>query len=147
MKGFLKDLYLRPSCYECKSKNFTNKSDISLADYWGIKNIHPEFDDDKGVSLILINSEKGKSIFYSISKDIEYLQSDLNFAIQNNPCIVRSVLKNKNREKFFNLINKNDIEKAIIKCIKDSYIKKIMYRIKVKVSIIKSNVLKLVVKK
>lgn len=147
MKGFLKDLYLRPSCYECKSKNFTNKSDISLADYWGIKNIHPEFDDDKGVSLILINSEKGKSIFYSISKDIEYLESDLNFAIQNNPCIVRSVSQNKNREKFFNLINKNDIEKAIIKCIKDSYIKKLMHRIKVKLSIIKSNVLKLVVKK
>ena len=76
-----------------------------------------------------------------------HLESNLEYSIQNNPCIVRSVSQNKNREKFFNLINKNDIEKAIIKCIKDSYIKKLMHRIKVKLSIIKSNVLKLVVKK
>ena len=141
MKRFLKDLYLRPSCYECKSKNFTNGSDISLADYWGIEKIHPQFDDDRGVSLILINSDKGIKIFNSIIEDIDYLESNLEYSIQNNPCIIRPIEYNSQRDRFFNLIKKDDIEKVIVRCTKEKAIKTYFFKIKIKASLIKNKLL------
>lgn len=54
MKGFLADLYLRPSCYCCPSKAGKSRSDITIADCWGINNSYPELDDDKGMSLLII---------------------------------------------------------------------------------------------
>lgn len=55
-KGFLSNLYLRPSCYSCKCKNGRANSDIVIADYWNINEALPEFNDNKGISLILLNS-------------------------------------------------------------------------------------------
>lgn len=111
MKGFLGNLYLRPSCYECKAKNFTSNSDISLADYWGIEGIHPDFSDDNGISLVILNSVNGQKIFNNISNYIEKIESDLDYAIKNNPCIVRPVEYNKNRKKFFSKVNNKNFEK------------------------------------
>ena len=105
MKGFLKDLYLRPSCYSCSAKNYTSGSDLSLADFWGVQVKYPEFDDDKGVSLILINTKKGQDILNMISKKIEILEADLEYAIKYNPCIVKSVEYNDERESFFKDFN------------------------------------------
>lgn len=116
MKGFLQDLYLRPSCYECTAKNFINNSDLSLADYWGIQGIHPEIDDDRGVSLVLVNTSKGEKYMENILKQMHYIKSDLDYAISHNACIVRPAYKNFRREKFFKAIQKNkNIEKSIIK--------------------------------
>ena len=47
MKAFLQDIILRPSCYCCKVKGGSSKSDITMADFWGIETIDPKFDDDK----------------------------------------------------------------------------------------------------
>ncbi|WP_434798766.1 Coenzyme F420 hydrogenase/dehydrogenase, beta subunit C-terminal domain [Terrisporobacter vanillatitrophus] len=129
MKGFLKDLYLRPSCYECKAKNFTNNSDISLADYWGVQNKHSEFDDDKGISLILVNSKKGQEIFYKIDDNMEIVETDLDYATSYNPCIVKSVKYNQERDRFFKKLNGNNLNELIEKNIKVSMSKKIILKI------------------
>ncbi|MCD7894895.1 MAG: Coenzyme F420 hydrogenase/dehydrogenase, beta subunit C-terminal domain [Erysipelotrichaceae bacterium] len=71
MRGFLQDIYLRPSCYQCRFKGIERKSDLTLADYWGINNIYPELYDDKGTSLIFIHSKKGKNIFLKISNSLK----------------------------------------------------------------------------
>ncbi|NFO13460.1 4Fe-4S dicluster domain-containing protein [Clostridium botulinum] len=125
MKGFLSDLYLRPSCYECKAKNFFSNSDISLADYWGVQNIHPEFDDDKGTSLVLVNTQKGQDIFNTISCNMDFIKTDLNYAISCNPCIVKPVKYNPKREKFFSEINDDNIEKIIHKYTKVTFMQKV----------------------
>ncbi len=51
---------LRPSCYECPYKSVTHPGDIMIVDYWGIEKAALAFDDNKGVSLVLVNNEKGK---------------------------------------------------------------------------------------
>lgn len=56
MRGFLQNLYLRPSCYHCRFRCFRSGSDITLADLWGVRRIIPQFDDDKGTSLVLDKS-------------------------------------------------------------------------------------------
>lgn len=121
MKGFLHDLYLRPSCYECRAKNFVSNSDISLADYWGVEKKHLEFDDDKGVSLVLVNTKKGKDIFEKISSSMEFIKTDIDYAINNNPCIIRPIKYNKNREKFFKAVEGKNLENSIRKYTKATF--------------------------
>ncbi|CEI73361.1 Coenzyme F420 hydrogenase/dehydrogenase, beta subunit C-terminal domain [Romboutsia hominis] len=130
MKGFLNDLYLRPSCYNCTAKDFRNNSDISLADYWGIEEKHLDFYDEKGVSLILINSRKGKLFFKNIEEKISTLDTDLNYAISRNPCIVKPVSYNRKRERFFNEFRRNNLEDTISKFVNVSMTEKIINKLK-----------------
>ena len=74
-KGFLSNLYLRPSCYSCKCKNGRANSDLVIADYWNINEALPEYNDNKGISLVLINSPKGLSTINSLSTQIDYKET------------------------------------------------------------------------
>lgn len=90
MKGFLANLYLRPSCYKCKAKNGAANSDVTIADFWGIQRFHPKFDDDKGVSVVIIHSDKGKGLIKELSSRLNILDSNLNEATLPNPAYYRS---------------------------------------------------------
>lgn len=71
---FYNHLILREDCFDCPYKNLERQGDITLADCWGIATNEPEFNDDKGVSLVLVNTNKGR-IFFEISKShIDYLE-------------------------------------------------------------------------
>ena len=59
MKAFLKDVILRPSCYACKAKSGRSHSDLTIADFWGIERVFPEMDDDKGIGMVFVNTDKG----------------------------------------------------------------------------------------
>lgn len=84
MRAFLRNACLRPSCYECKFKSLHPQSDMTLADFWGIQNIASEMDDDKGISLLFINSEVGKEMFNKIRNEIIYKEVDINEAVKYN---------------------------------------------------------------
>lgn len=71
MRVFLSNIILRPSCYECSSKNGQSMSDITLADFWGIEQIFPECTEDLGYSLVLLNTTKGKILMPNLSNDIK----------------------------------------------------------------------------
>jgi len=135
MRVFLKDVCLRPSCYSCKFKSLNRESDITLADFWGIHNLLPEMDDDKGTSLVLVNSNAGKEILDTILDKINFIKVDLSEAIKYNPAAIMSPQWNKNRNYFFadlnnlkfdKLVNKyckNKLEIRIIKIVKPILIK------------------------
>lgn len=136
MKGFLKDLYLRPSCYDCKFKTLQRASDITLADSWGIEKIIPEINVEKGVSLCWASSEKGDTILDKALKQTIYEQVDLNEAIKHNPSAITSVKRHKNRNKFFEDISKSDID--IISLIEKYYDnrslrKRLSYKLRTKI--------------
>lgn len=59
MRAFLSDMILRPSCHECRAKQGSSHSDITIADFWGIHIEIPEMYDDKGTGLVLVNTDKG----------------------------------------------------------------------------------------
>ncbi len=104
MRSFLSDLCLRPSCYNCNFKDKIRISDFTLADFWGIQNIIPEMDDDKGTNLIFVNSQKGKQIFDSIKSNIVYKAVDMDEAIKYNPAMIKSAEMPKNRTNYMNSI-------------------------------------------
>lgn len=131
MKGFLNDIYLRPSCYSCNFKGIRRISDITVADFWGIENVLPKMDDDKGTSLVVIHSEKGKQVFDKLKDKIILNEVNLNEAIKYNPSMITSVNYNKNREAFFAELNDGaDLLELIQKYTKESFKQKIKNKIK-----------------
>lgn len=116
MTGFLKNLYLRPSCYHCAARQGKSGADTSIADYWGVQNIHPEIDDNKGTGLVLINTERGAQCYNAIRDQIECLISSYDNAIKQNPCIVKSVAIPKFRFEFWGLYENLKIDAIIFVC-------------------------------
>lgn len=99
MRGFLADLYTRPSCHVCPAKQLRSGSDITLGDFWGIESLKPEIDDDKGVSAIIVNSDKGKQVLHNINVELHEVQYDE--LTTRNPALVKSFPKTPKRTKFF----------------------------------------------
>ncbi len=117
MKAFLSNLCLRDSCYNCSFKKKYRISDITLADYWGINNIHPDMYDDKGTSLVIINSDKGKELFELIKDGLKYVDTNLNEAIKYNPAMIKSVDQCKNENEFFNHLEDMAFDELVYKYI------------------------------
>lgn len=122
MNGFLKDLYLRPSCYNCQFKTKERVSDITVADFWGIDKIHPEWDDDKGMTLLIVHSQAGKKVLEKVKTYLFLECVNIDEAIKFNPSMVKSVAMNKNRELFFKGIDSQcNIEKFINSYVDNCY--------------------------
>ena len=81
MKAFLNDLILRPSCHKCPARLGSSGSDITLGDFWSINKVNPELDDNKGLSMVIINSSKGLDFLNNFSLNL--YETDLNAA---SPC-------------------------------------------------------------
>lgn len=115
MRAFLKDVCLRDSCYECSFRKEHRMSDITLADCWGIQNIKPDFDDNKGTSLVLVNSNKGDELYKIILNDVFSYETTMDKAITSNKAIIKSPKKNKHRKCFFSKLDTMEFDKLVIK--------------------------------
>ncbi|MBQ2932574.1 MAG: Coenzyme F420 hydrogenase/dehydrogenase, beta subunit C-terminal domain [Clostridia bacterium] len=73
---------LRPACHRCRYTSIYRCSDITMADFWGIENSMPEFDDNKGVSLVLVSSDKGEKLFEEIKEQIVFEKSHIEDCLQ-----------------------------------------------------------------
>lgn len=63
---------MRPACFKCKYTNKNRPGDITIADFWGHENAVPDFhDDDKGISLVLVNTKQGKKIWDKAAESME----------------------------------------------------------------------------
>lgn len=82
---FCKDIILRQSCANCHFCNLERCADISIGDFWGWKNVDKTFNsDDKGVSLVLINSIKGKTLFDFSKKNLFIIKPNLKDCMQSH---------------------------------------------------------------
>ena len=99
MRGFLANIYLRPSCYQCKCKNGVSHSDLTIADFWGIWRLMPDFADDCGVSLVLVNTEKGEFVFSSLGLDA--MESTFKHAQATNGGFKEHTVEHPKRSIFF----------------------------------------------
>lgn len=127
LRGFLNNLFLRPSCYACPCKCLKSGSDITIGDYWGIENVLPEFRDDKGCSLAMINTQKGDLYYKSISSFS--INTSYQTACFSNPSIETSVYCPSNRELFFETLNHRSITTSICKYTRIKIIRKIKNKI------------------
>lgn len=100
MKMFLRDYCLRPSCYYCKAKDI-KMADITIADFWGIDAVAPEMNDDKGISLVLVRTEKGRTLFEGLRGQLQCKEVSYEDGVRQNPAEYASVYRPKERDTFF----------------------------------------------
>lgn len=100
-KGFISNLFFRPACESCKFKKVSRESDITLADFWGIKNVIPQMDDDRGTSLVLVHSDKGLNALEMISTGLKMEKVDTLKALKGNPYVKESLKPSRYRKHFF----------------------------------------------
>lgn len=112
MKSFLKDFCLRPSCHDCKVKGCSSDSDMTIGDFWGIDNLMPEIDDDKGVSVVLMHNLKLSH--YLKSSDLVIRESTYDDVCKVNTAIIQSSLPNAQRTIFFMMLDNGDSLSQII---------------------------------
>mgnify|MGYP000943720074 CR=1 FL=1 len=137
MRAFLSAVCLRPSCYSCKFKGMQRHSDVTLADFWGIENIMPAMDDDKGTSLMLVHSEKVENILTSIADKLIIQEVDVEQALVYNSAALRSVKANSKRKQFLSSIEHMPFNLAVKKYCEPSLIKKFLSIIRKMLSKIK----------
>ena len=114
MKGFVENYYLQQACYSCQFKGNNRFSEITLGDFWGVWETKPEFDDDKGTSLVIIRSEKGRRLFNAIRSDLLYTELDESDYIGYNPSLIKTATKPDGYDCFqARLKNGEDIQKLI----------------------------------
>lgn len=83
-KGFLGNYNSKLSCYSCQFSYRERISDITIADFWGIEFFDKEIDDNKGVSVILVNSIKGKNLLDKVKKDLNLYKKSIEEVMKHN---------------------------------------------------------------
>lgn len=98
MHGYLNwNFYIRPCCGDCQFKGITRKSDVTFADFWGIEK---ELDDDKGTSMLLVNSDKGRAYFEKVRENMEVHKKDFETILGGNPMFSSSAVVPANGHDF-----------------------------------------------
>lgn len=90
---------LRPACYQCPYKSVKHPGDITIADFWGIDKAVPGFNDNKGVSLVLVNNEKGEQMLDLVKDVLLMHEAKLEDCIQ--PPLKAPFQKPDERERFW----------------------------------------------
>ena len=97
LQAFLKNLFLRPSCYACQAKSGSSNCDIELGDFWGVP--QRVFSDDCGTSVVLVYTDKGQRLLnmgpFAV-KPVKFTD-----VVKGNPCIERSVIRPPERALFW----------------------------------------------
>ena len=129
MLAFSKSICLRNSCYICDFKKANRNSDITIADFWGIDKVLPEINDNKGISLVIANTEKGKKLFDSIKEHTVSREVNLTSAVKYNPAFGKSAEKCENAEQFSQNIDKMPFDKLVKKYVpKTPFLLKVIYK-------------------
>lgn len=92
-------------------KGLDRVSDITLADFWKAQDHTPDLYDNKGTSLVVINSPKGEEIWRKISPSFRYEKTVKEIVLKTNANVMNSVAMPEKREKFFNNLEGSMIAK------------------------------------
>lgn len=104
---FVKGNNLRESCYNCKFSSKNRVADITIGDYTGIPNEHPEFDNSKGVSTVIINTEKGQFFWNQLASNFDFIESTYQKASNINPNLLAPTPRPEIRDEFYKNYNED----------------------------------------
>lgn len=110
---FLQKEVFRESCYACKYANLQRISDITIGDYWGVYQEHAkelkdsEMSNEKGISCILVNSEKGQKTIETMKTDFDLISSTKEKIALHNEQLNHSCEHTDKRNAILELYRKN----------------------------------------
>ena len=114
MFGFLQCLTFRDCCYTCRYATSARCADITFADFWGLGD-DVQFEKGLGVSLCLVNSEKGQKLIEQIRPFAKVVERDIVEAIKGNGQLQRPSRMNSKRTIFKQLYPIYGLKKSIEK--------------------------------
>lgn len=114
MTMFLRNYSLRPSCYQCVAKN-DKRSDLTIADFWGINRVAPEMNDEKGTSLVIVRSEKGKNLYKGIQNQVLDKRVSYEDGVRSNPAEYHAAQRPVERSAFYEDLKKESFQRMIEK--------------------------------
>lgn len=121
MQLFLHDNCLRESCYQCHFTGDSHKSDLTLADFWGVENHISEMFDDRGTSLVIVQTDKGSEILESVRDRIRIKAADFASAVKGNPSYFESKTRIALRSGFYRDLQSHGIGWMYRKYGRDSF--------------------------
>lgn len=101
MRCFLSDSCLRPSCHSCRFKAIPRMSDLTLGDAWGIGGHMPEMDDDRGTSVVIVNTQKGRRLWQQLAPEVVAAQGQTDVLLPPGADSRRPVRPHAKRARFF----------------------------------------------
>lgn len=128
MNLFLRDLCLRPSCYKCVCKR-EKQSDITLGDLWGVHQVASELNDDRGLSVIILRTDKSEQLFDEIKEHLVLKEITYQEAVLENPAEYESAKKPLGRDKFYKTMNKKSFGTLADQYLEQSFYWKLMGKI------------------
>ena len=120
MPGFAFKTFMRDSCYHCLFKGTNNKADITLGDFWGLKDVDSRYN-PRGVSAIIVHSKKGEELLSDLDGFILH-EADFKQIKAGNPRLYSSLAKPKERELFGQIFSERGLKYAYKKCISNKEI-------------------------
>ena len=99
---------IRPSCYECPYATIERNVDITIGDYWGVKEKIPDFYSSEGVSLVLVHSTMGRELLERVKDLVDWKENDINNCLQPN--LVCPTKRPSNRNEFWDNYRTDGIE-------------------------------------
>lgn len=91
LRVFLRNLCLRPCCATCKFRAGRSGADITIADFWGVERYLPEFSDEKGVSAVVVHTQKGRRVWTKLEGHMICKPVELASITESNPSYYHSV--------------------------------------------------------
>lgn len=112
--AFLKGKILNDACYSCKYVNTDRVGDISLGDFWYFKE-RKNVENKSGISMVLINTEKGKKYFENIKSSVKWIESTIEDAIACNDALSSACIKPDNWDEIYEKINNKNFFTSVLK--------------------------------
>jgi hypothetical protein len=126
------------------AKGGVSHSDLTIGDFWGINNVDSSFNDNKGVSIVIVNTSKGDRLLDNII-GVKKIKIESNLALKDNICYKQSVIPHPNREHFFRWLDMAPslvahIEKELFVC-KESRVRDYLIKRKYELKLLLSGVM------
>ena len=126
---FYTNCFFRESCYVCPYASTYRVSDLTLGDLWGWEKIDKDLNrDDKGISLVLINSEKGNDLFELAKDDLKVKEVVMENCLQPN--LIRPTKESAYRKELIDYYNKNGFDRLARYVTNPSLLQRIVRKIK-----------------
>jgi coenzyme F420-reducing hydrogenase beta subunit len=98
--AFLNSLTYRENCYNCRYAKAERTGDLTIGDFWGIDTKSLKKAYDGNISVVLVNTEKGRELFERIRPQLVCERRETEEAVRGNPQLRRPSLRHGDRVKF-----------------------------------------------
>lgn len=119
-RAYFGQLCSRRSCYQCSARKGRSGADMTIGDFWGIEKVCPEWQDPRGVSVVVVHSERGRSVLSDLATKSKVVLSavDSHAALQGNPSYTRDFLPAPRRRTFLRMCSAAGFERQVVRCLR-----------------------------